>query len=117
QAHDLGIRRAQLVATVGLTLLNLGWWGWFFYQSAAFSGQDIFQLFGLVGGTGPRAMLDFLFSSRYGGVWLVRLGLLVLLGLTWALALGSWRKPVEVEPGPASVKNLAARRNWWWLSA
>lgn len=146
-ANELGLGRVRLVAWLGLGGLVLGWLGWFLYQSAAFSSQNIGQLFGLgaAGQSGPSAFADFLFSSRYGGVWLVRLGLIVLTSAAWIVALGGPAKgrlpglksvrqnllPTEESnsappstseearsktPG-LNVATFETRRIWWWVTA
>ncbi|HEX2914683.1 MAG TPA: CopD family protein [Chloroflexia bacterium] len=88
-AYKLGAYRAQQVAIAGLIGLYLGWLGWSIYQAAEFSSQSALQLFGIGAATGggPQAFGEFLFNSRYGLIWLVRLVLLIvaaiLLGIGW----------------------------------
>ncbi len=81
-----GLSRVQTLVWASLAGLILGWVGWFVYQAGAFSSQNPAQLLGLGvtgSGRGSQALADFLFGSRYGGIWLARLILLILATITW----------------------------------
>jgi putative copper export protein/methionine-rich copper-binding protein CopC len=94
QANERGLQNVLRVAWWGLGALAVGWFAWWIYQAATFSGQDLGQLFGLGGGSsGPAALTDFLFNTRYGLIWFVRLFLIigVLFALTFMLR-GNGRK-------------------------
>jgi len=94
QANERGLQNVLRVAWWGLAAMAVGWFAWWIYQAATFSGQDLGQLFGLGGGSsGPAALTDFLFNTRYGLIWVVRLFLIigVLFALTFMLR-GNGRK-------------------------
>jgi copper transport protein len=94
QANERGLQNVLRVAWWGLAAMTVGWVAWWIYQAATLSGQDLGQLFGLGGGSsGPAALADFLFNTRYGLIWFVRLFLLigVLFALTFMLR-GDGRK-------------------------
>lgn len=78
--YGRGLQRIRELAWVGLWGLVFSWAGWVLYQSLTLSGQDLGQLIGLTpGGTGPQALLNLLFTTRYGIVWMARLGLIFFL--------------------------------------
>jgi putative copper export protein/methionine-rich copper-binding protein CopC len=82
-AYGLGLRQIRRLAWVALGGLLLSWVGWVVYQTCTLSGQDLGQLAGLTpastSGGGPKALLDFLFTTRYGIIWMARLGLMFFL--------------------------------------
>lgn len=88
-AHILGIQRSELIIWISLGMLLLGWVGWWLYQTATFSDQTIGQLFGMgvaTGKPGGAALTDFLFNTRYGNNWFIRLGLIGLAFGLWSVA-------------------------------
>jgi copper transport protein len=104
-AYGLGLNRIRRVVWLGFGGLLLGWLGWFLYQATTFSSQNIGQIFGIgvaTDGSGARALGDFLFGSRYGQIWLARLGLLVLALLIWLLATGN-RSISQTDPGTLKI--------------
>ncbi len=145
-AYGKGLSQIQLVVWAGLVGLLVGWIGWSIYQAAAFSEQGVWQVLGIgvaPGERGPRALKDFFFDSRYGAVWLGRLGLLVVVAACWLIALrGLGRLPgagrfrsnllpaqesnstvsAPVEPADAplvrsrTAPDFEARRGWWWAT-
>lgn len=143
-AYGWGLSRAQMVAWAGLLGLVVGWFGWFFYEAGAFSSQNFGQLLGIeVGpGDGPHALSDFLFSSRYGNIWLAWFVLLVILAAIWLVAVrgpgrlpgmrklsqnlmpaeesgtGLQEAPPEETPTPVRryARDFEARPIWWWAA-
>jgi copper transport protein len=88
-AFHKGVKRIAFVVWLSLGSLLVGWLGWFLYQAGNFSNQNLMQLFGYgveQGGRGSQALTDFLFGTRYGQVWVLRLGILVLAILSWTVA-------------------------------
>jgi putative copper export protein/methionine-rich copper-binding protein CopC len=83
-ANEAGLEKIQLVAWVGVIALGISWLAWWVYQAATYSSQDLFQLFGLSSGPGPAALTDFLFNTRYGIIWIVRL--VLIMGALMALS-------------------------------
>lgn len=102
-ANEKGLQIIQKVAWFGLAGIALGWVGWWLYQSAAFSGQNVFQLFGIGSpdGGGPIALADFLLNTRYGLVWVVRLVLIigVLIALSFTVRSAGKRTWLDYLPG------------------
>jgi copper transport protein len=144
-AAEAGLRRMQSIVWLGIIALGLGWLGWWLYQAANFSGQSVPQLFGIgtpSGKPGAGALFDFLFNTRYGNVWFIRLGLIALATVAWIIALtGAPKMPqlvgvqnllpaeesstVADEPEKSGTRQAAveawkfyeARRLWWWITA
>jgi copper transport protein len=83
QASTAVTARSQFLVSVSLVVLAVAWLGWLIGQTASYSGQEVWQLFGLGGGRGIGAFADFLLGSRYGQIWLIRLGLIGLASLVW----------------------------------
>jgi copper transport protein len=103
-ANEAGLQRVLRVAWTGLAGLTIGWLAWWFYQAATYSSQNLFQLFGIgtaSGATGPAALPDFLFNTRYGLVWLVRLVLILgaFIALTFTLRSSGRRTWLDRLPG------------------
>lgn len=140
-AHLWGIKRAQLVTGVSLGMLLVGWVGWWFYQAASFSSQTILQALGIgasAGAPGFSALSDFLFSTRYGNIWFIRLGLIALAGAFWVVAISGTKKINSLSPttttendtpeatesenktarqaAQAGLDFFAQRRLWWGLT-
>lgn len=103
QANERGLGNILRVAWWGLGLMAAGWLAWWIYQACAFSGQNVLQLFGLGTGAtgGPSALTDFLFNTRYGLVWVVRLFLMVgvLFALTFMMRGGGRHTWLDFLPG------------------
>lgn len=101
-ANEAGLHRVQRVAWAGLIGLAIAWLAWWVYQAATYSGQSLFQLFGLgSGGSGPAALTGFLFNTRYGLIWVIRLVLIigVLMALTFTLRSSGKRTWLDKLPG------------------
>ena len=82
--EQLGWRRLNWLAGGALLSLVLGWVTAFVYQLTVVSGRDWLDV-GLYGGP----LTDFALSSRFGQIWLIRLGLLVLATLALNFAIAS----------------------------
>lgn len=78
-AYGRGLQRIRQLAWVGLWGLVVCWAGWVLYQSITLSGQSLAQLIGLAPGAGPQALVNLLFATRYGIVWMARLGIIFFL--------------------------------------
>jgi copper transport protein len=114
-ANAAGLLIIRRIVWIGLAGLLIGWIGWFLYQTATFSGQSLFQVLGIgttAGQPGTTALTDFLFASRYGAIWLVRLGILLIALFYWLIFLrlsskegGSAKALIEDKPLP------------WWVMA
>lgn len=141
-AHILGIRRAEIVVWISLVALLLGWVSWWFYQAATFSNQTISQIIGIgvaSGKSGGADLADFLFNTRYGNNWFIRLGLIALAFGLWSVASsglaqknllaksvvtnnepatsGESDKPDSSrELALAAISQFQSRRLWWWLT-
>jgi copper transport protein len=112
-AYALGLNRIRRIIWFGFGGLLLGWLGWFLYQAATFSSQNIGQLFGVgvaTNGSGARALSDFLFGSRYGQIWLARLGLLLLAMLVWVVATTTHRFISQTNPAELKLPNAKRLR-------
>ncbi|MBN9386483.1 MAG: CopD family protein [Chloroflexi bacterium] len=79
--------RLYFLLGISLVLLCVGWLGFFIYQATTVSSSYPWQLFQ------DDTLVTLLFSSRFGTIWLVRLGLIILATLVWFLLK---RSPLEV---------------------
>jgi putative copper export protein/methionine-rich copper-binding protein CopC len=80
--YRLGLGQIRKLAWLGLAGLLVGWFGWVLNQAGSISNQSLGQLIGLSPAgqaPGPRALLEFLVGTRYGNVWLARLGIMFFL--------------------------------------
>ncbi len=75
EAGQEATQRGNQLLQIAGGLLGLGWLAFLLYQATRFGGQSPIGLFT------SSALLDFLFSTRFGLIWLARLGLIVVLGL------------------------------------
>ncbi|MBN9392316.1 MAG: CopD family protein [Chloroflexi bacterium] len=124
-ASQRGVEKVQPLAWLSLAGLFIGWFGWFIYQAGAFSNQNPGQLLGFgvtSGGSGPQALTDFLFGSRYGSIWLARLVLLALAAGAWWLAVRvrkNARPAGEETEEEANTRGALAfgRIPLWWVAA
>ncbi len=127
KAYLAGLYRATMAMMYGLAGLLAGWLGWFIYQAGAFSGQTPWQLLGLgATASGSPALIDFLTGSRYGLVWLARLGLLIVLTIVWLAAWRSFNKmfvkpAAESDPLEAETASLIRLEGYsvpglWWVT-
>lgn len=84
-ASRVARQRGNVLLTVALALLGVGWLSWLLYQGTRFASVSLWELLG------SKAFGD-LFGSRFGTVWLIRLGLLILAALIFIflIAKTSW---------------------------
>lgn len=87
-------KRMNGILLGSLAVLLLGWLGFVFYQASIASNRNPWEIFS--GDTLP----NLLFNSRFGVIWLVRLGLIILVGLVFVYRnnFGSFRFPRTVTP-------------------
>ncbi len=96
---QLGWSRLNWLAGGALLGLVLGWVAAFVYQLTIVTGRDWLDA-GLYG----VPLTDFALNSRFGQIWLIRLGLLVLAMLALNFAISS-----------KTNQNGLHRRSWWAL--
>ena len=97
--EQLGWRRLNWLAGGALLGLVLGWVAAFIYQLTEVTGRDWLDV-GLY--SGP--LTDFALNSRFGQIWLIRLGLLVLAMLALNFAIST-----------KTNQSRLHRRSWWAL--
>ncbi len=87
-------KRLNGLLLASLALLLLGWVSFLLYQASLVASRYPWEIFS--GDTLP----NLLFNSRFGIIWLVRLGLIGLVGLVFVYRnnLGSFRLPRTVTP-------------------
>lgn len=103
ESYGLGLRQIRRLAWIGLWGLVVSWVGWVLYQSVTLSGQNLAQLSGLApGGAGPKALINLLFSTRYGIIWMARLGIIFFLFDALVLLLPEINNKVKKETRTAS---------------